>query len=192
MSPLARSSAIGPITSAASSPENEIPNREFQLAPSRRDSGSSSVPRPAAIPPARYAAASGKSEFCEGPISNQKGVYVTAVPPGLLPLSTVVIALGVGVPSLSGVPRRRTLPNTTSTTVNPLANRTDRKLTRMNLAPSQELELGRIVEERRLYKARRESCDLYVISFLMGYASVLASLVLPGYRCLFSGWHQSL
>src|SRR5216684_1918293 len=74
--------------------------REFQLAHRGVIRVALLVPRQHAIPPARYAAASGKCEFRRAPISNQKGVYVTAVPRGLLRAEHVVNCSCVGVPSL--------------------------------------------------------------------------------------------
>src|SRR5882762_1044825 len=80
--------------------EAKLQIREFQLAHRGVIRVALLVPRQHAMPPARYAAASGKSEFRRGPISDQKGVYVTAVPRRLLPAERVVNCFCVGIPSL--------------------------------------------------------------------------------------------
>src|SRR6267378_6255930 len=54
--------------------------REIQLAHGGVIRVAFFVSRQHAIPAAGYAAAPGKGEFRRGPISDQKGIYVTAVP----------------------------------------------------------------------------------------------------------------
>src|SRR5216684_8801453 len=59
--------------------EAKLQIREFQLSHRGVIRVALLVPRQHPIPAARYAAASGKSEFRRRPIPNQKGVYVAAV-----------------------------------------------------------------------------------------------------------------
>src|SRR6266403_1561575 len=100
MSPLSRFKCHWPRTSAASGPRKRGSIREFQLAHRGVIWLAFFITRKHAIPAARYAAASGKSEFRRAPISDQKGVYVAAVPRGLLRAEHVVNCFCVAVPSL--------------------------------------------------------------------------------------------
>jgi len=131
MSPLSRFKCHRPRTSAASAQVAKLQIREFQLAHRGMIRVAFFVSRQHAIPPARYAAASGKSEFRRGPISDQKGIYVTAVPRGLLCAEHIVNCFCVGVPSLVRSSEETNAPEHDEHQRKSLANRTDRKLMRM-------------------------------------------------------------